>query len=148
MNPHGHLPGQLWNFLPFYKGMSIIYLTAAILWFFLNVVNWKELLYVQNCVSGVFLISVIEMFAWYYHYLYLNNNGVQRTALFTFALITSVSRRTISRMLVVAVSMGYGVVNPSLGDEKRKIITLGVVNWSFAIAYEVLLSYSQTEETS
>lgn len=148
MNPYGHLPGQLYKFLPFYKWMSIIYIAVSIIWGILNIVHREELLYVQNCVSGVFLICVIEMVAWYYHYLYLNNNGVQSQALFMLALMTSVSRRTISRMLVVAVSMGYGVVNPDLGDAKTKIKILGLLNWSFSIAYEVLLSYSQTQETS
>jgi len=59
-----------------------------------------------------------------------------------------VSRRTVARMLVVAVSMGYGVVKPILGDEKKKIILLGSVYWCFAFAFEVLIHYSQTQEVS
>jgi len=146
MNPYGHLPGQLYTCLPFYKWMSIIYIAASIIWCCLTIVHRKELLHVQNGVSSVFLFCVLEMVAWYNHYLYLNNNGVQLQALFMFAVMTSVSRRTISGMLVVAVCMGYGVVNPTLGDKKTKIIILGVFYWSFAFAYEVLSSYSQTRE--
>jgi len=148
MNPYGQLPAQLYGFLPFYGWMSVVYLAASLIWFVLNMVYWNELLHVQNCISGVLIICLIEMVAWYFDYLNLNNTGVRQNSLFIFGMVTSVSRRTISRMLVVAVCMGYGVVKPTLGDEKTKIIILGCVYWSFAFAFEVLLHYSQTEEVS
>jgi len=148
MNPYGHLPAQLYGFLPFYGWMSIVYLLAACIWFILNAVYWKDLLHVQNCITGVLAMCIIEMFTWYFDYLNLNNSGERLNALFIFGMMTSVSRRTISRMLVVAVSMGYGVVKPILGDEKKKILALGVVYWIFAFAFEVLIHYSQTQEVS
>jgi len=148
MNPYGHLPAQLYSFLPFYGWMCVIYLAASSIWFLLNLVYCKDLLHVQNCVSGVLVMCLIEMVAWYFDYVSLNKNGVRLNALFLFGMVTSVSRRTISRMLIVAVSMGYGVVTPILGDEKTKIIILGCVYWSFAFAFEVLIHYSQTQEVS
>jgi len=148
MNPYGHLPAQLYGFLPFYGWMSVIYLVAACMWFVLNAVYWKDLLHVQNCVTGVLAMCIIEMLTWYFDYLNLNNSGVRLNPLFVFGMMTSVSRRTISRMLVVAVSMGYGVVKPILGDEKKKILVLGLVYWIFAFAFEVLIHYSQTQEVS
>lgn len=148
MNPYGHLPAQLYGFLPFYGWMCVIYLGASCIWFLLNAIFWKDLLHVQNCITGVLAMCVIEMLTWYFDYLNLNNNGVRFNALFLFGMMTSVSRRTISRMLVVAVSMGYGVVKPILGEEKKKIVILGCVYWSFAFAFEVLIHYSQTQEVS
>jgi len=148
MNPYGHLPAQLYGFLPFYGWMCVIYLFASCVWFVLNAIYWKDILHVQNCITGVLAMCVIEMLTWYFDYLNLNNNGVRLNALFLFGMMTSVSRRTISRMLVVAVSMGYGVVKPILGEEKKRIIILGCVYWSFAFAFEVLIHYSQTQEVS
>ena len=47
MNPYGHLPGELYGFLPFYGWMCVVYIIAAVGWFFLNFVYWKELLQVS-----------------------------------------------------------------------------------------------------
>jgi len=148
MNPYGHLPAQLYGFLPFYGWMCIVYLIASCVWLLLNAMYWKDLLHVQNCITGVLVMCLIEMLIWYFDYLHLNNMGVRKNALFVLAMMTSVSRRTIARMLVVAVSMGYGVVKPILGDEKKKILLLGLIYWSFAFAFEVLIHYSQTQEVS
>jgi len=149
MNPYGHLPAQLYGFLPFYGLMCVVYLAAACIWLMLNAVYWKDLLHVQNCIiTGVLVVCIIEMVIWYFVYLNLNNTGVRLNALILIGMMTSVSRRTISRMLVVALSMGYGVVKPILRDERKKILVLGVVYWIFAFALEVLLHYSETQEVS
>lgn len=148
MNPYGHLPGQLYGFLPFYGWMCVVYILVACVWFSLNAMYWNDLLHVQNCITGVLLMCMIEMATWYFDYLNLNNNGVRHKAPFIIGMMTSVSRRTVARMLVVAVSMGYGVVKPILGDEKKKIILLGATYWCFAFAFEVLIHYSQTQEVS
>jgi len=148
MNPYGHLPGQLYGFLPFYGWMCVVYLIAAAIWFGLNAMYWKDLLHVQNCITGVLAMCLLEMATWFFDYVNLNNNGIRHKAPFILGMMTSVTRKTISRMLVVAVSMGYGVVKPILGDEKKKINLCGAVYWCFAFAFEVLIHYSQTQEVS
>lgn len=47
MNPYGHLPGDVYGYLPFYGWMCLIYLIIAIIWFIFNCIYWNELLYVQ-----------------------------------------------------------------------------------------------------
>ena len=47
MNPYGHLPGDVYGYLPFYGYMCIGYLVIAIIWFCLNAVYWQQLLHVQ-----------------------------------------------------------------------------------------------------
>lgn len=47
MNPYGHLPGDVYGYLPFYGWMCVAYLLVSILWFCMNAVYWKQLLYVQ-----------------------------------------------------------------------------------------------------
>jgi len=148
MNPYGHLPAQLYGFLPFYGWMCVIYLAACCIWFLLNVIHRKDLLHVQNCISLVLIICMVEMLAWYFDYLHLNTEGIRQNELFIFGIIVSVSRRTIARMLVVAVSMGYGVVRATFGDQKRKILLLGFTYWVFAICFEALVHYSQVQEVS
>merc|ERR1712244_4636 len=55
--------------------------------------------------------------------------------------------RTVSRMLVVAVSLGYGVVAPSLArSTQAKIGGLGMCYLVFAFMFEALIHYNQTEK--
>ena len=147
MNPYGHLPGDVYGYLPFYGWMCIIYLIISIIWFCFNAIYWSELLHVQNCITGVLAMCLIEMATWYFHYLHLNNIGIVHHGPFILGLITTCSRRMVSRMLVVAVSLGYGVVKPTLSKViKNKIIILGIVYWIFAFMFESLIHYNQTEK--
>jgi len=78
----------------------------------------------------------------------LNNVGTRHQGPFIFGLLTTVTRRMVSLMLVVAVSMGYGVVKPTLGPVKNKLIALGCSYWVFAFMFEALIHYDQTEKVS
>lgn len=146
MNPFGYLPGDLWGFLPFYGNMSLVYLSASLIWFLFNACYWKDLLYVQNCISGVLFLCLVEMAVWYFDYKNLNQEGIRQQIPMVTGMVFSVARRSVARMLVVAVSWGYGVVKPTLGAIRKKIILLGVVYFIFAFAFEVLIHYNQTNE--
>jgi len=114
--------------------------------FCFNAVFWKELLHVQNCITAVLVLCLIEMFTWYLDYVQFNNSGIRQQASFILGLIISVTRRMVSRMLMVAVAKGYGVVKPTLGPVKNKLIALGCVYWIFAFMFEALIHYNQTEK--
>ena len=86
------------------------------------------------------------MATWYFDYLHLNTAGIRHHGPFILGLVTTVSRRMVARMLTVAVSMGYGVVKPTLGPVRNKIIILGCVYWIFAFMFEALIHYNQTEK--
>jgi len=149
MNPYGHLPGELYGFLPFYGWMCIIYVVAAIVWFCLNFIHWKELLSVQNYITFVLAMCLIEMATWYGDYLTLNATGVRYRIPFILGMMTSVTRRSVARMLVVAVSMGHGIVTPTLEwSVLRNIMILGIVYWIFAFMFEVFIHYHQTNQVS
>merc|ERR1711964_773643 len=105
-----------------------------------------DLLYVQNCISGVLFLCLVEMAVWYFDYMNLNTEGLRHPVPMILGMITSMGRRSVARMLVVAVSWGYGVVKPTLGKIKKKLILLGVVYFIFAFAFEVLIHYNQTNE--
>ncbi|ETO30755.1 hypothetical protein RFI_06363 [Reticulomyxa filosa] len=161
MNPYGHLPGDVYGYLPFFGWMTVTYLLVALFWFCLNAIFWKELLHVQVAfffplpfffflkkkkVDRVMVMCLIEMATWYFDYLQLNNVGSRQQGPFVLGLVFTVTRRMVSSMLVVAVSLGFGVVKPALGPEKNKLIALGCLYWVFAFMFEALIHYNQTEK--
>jgi len=147
MNPYGQLPGDVYGYLPFYGWMSMVYLGMAALWLLVVAVYWSELLHVQQCITGVLALCLVEMATWYFHYVHLNNVGTVHHGPFILGLITTCGRRMVSRMLVVAVSTGYGVVRPTLSPSLRnRIWVLGLSYLLFAFMFEALIHYNQTEK--
>ena len=59
------------------------------------------------------------------HYLDTNDSIEPSTAITVLGLIFGVTKRSLSRVLVLMVSQGYGVVRSSLGDDMRRILYLG-----------------------
>jgi len=149
LNPYGHLPGELYGFLPFYGWMCLVYVAGAVVWFALNFMYWKELLSIHNYITLVLAMCMLEMATWYGDYMSLNNAGNRFRFPFILGMMTSVTRRTVARMLVVAVSMGHGIVTPYLQPgTKKRIMILGFVYWVFAFLFEVFIHYHETNEVS
>ncbi|ETO10142.1 hypothetical protein RFI_27235, partial [Reticulomyxa filosa] len=157
MNPYGHLPGDVYGYLPFFGWMTVLYLIVGVFWFCLNAIFWEELLYVQvlwslkrkgkhSCITGVLTLCLFEMGTWYFDYLNFNNSGSRHRVPFFFGLLLSVTRRTVARMLVVAVAMGYGVVKPTIGSSKNMLFAIGCLYWVFALLFDALIHYNQTEK--
>lgn len=78
---------------------------------------------------------MFEMALWYFDYAEFNKIGVRPTGITVWAVTFGTVKRTISRMIILTVSMGYGVVRPTLGGLTSKVIMLGA---TFFIASEVL----------
>ena len=55
-------------------------------------------------------IVTTEVMLWYFDYRNFNATGVRSVTVVVIAIIASVVRMTASRLLVVAVSVGFGVV--------------------------------------
>ncbi|CAF1388468.1 unnamed protein product [Adineta ricciae] len=124
--------------LVFYGVMCVIYALFAILWFIWCAFYWKELLKIQFWVGGVILIGMIEKSAFLAEYDTLNRNGYKVHYAIVTAEILSCLKRSVSRMLVVIVALGYGIVKPRLGPLKQKVIAMGVLFFTIA-SIEALL---------
>ncbi|KAJ0794459.1 putative transmembrane protein GPR107/GPR108 [Helianthus annuus] len=116
-NPNGYLPGRMAPLLNFYGFMSLAFLVLGIFWFSQYARFWKE------------------MALWYFDYAEFNESGVRPTGITIWAVTFGTIKRTISRLIILTVSMGYGVVRPTLGGLTSKVVMLG---GTFFLASEVL----------
>ena len=144
-NPYGHLMGRLYGYLPFYAVMSLVFLTATALWFSLNIVYRHSLASVQHCISVVLSLCLVESLVWFLDYYLWNASGQRNMPLIVTAILLTVSRLSLSRMLVVAVALGWGVVRPSLGKNRWKLVTLGLVYFLCESGLEMIQRYSQID---
>ncbi|XP_043713628.1 transmembrane protein 87A-like isoform X1 [Telopea speciosissima] len=134
-NPDGYLPGRMAPLMKFYQFMSVAYLVLSLIWISQYVRFWKDVLQLQNYVSIVIVLGLSEMTLWYFEYLNFNNTGIRPIGITTWVVTIGAIRKTISRVLILSVSMGYGVVRPTLGGLTSKVLLLGV---TYFLATELL----------
>lgn len=63
-NPGGYLPGMMASYLPFFGCMSIAYMVAGLLWMLQYVNNWRDIMPLQNYITAVLALGMIEMATW------------------------------------------------------------------------------------
>ncbi|CAM6101629.1 unnamed protein product [Calypogeia fissa] len=134
-NPGGYLPGKMTPLFVFYGIMSLAYLSLGLIWFVQYVRYWKEILQLQNCITAVIALGMCEMATWYFDYVNFNATGKRPIGITVWAVTFSAVKKTVSRLLILVVSMGYGVVLPTLGGLTSKVILLGA---TYFVAAEVL----------
>ena len=144
LNPFGFLPGELYGFLPFYSKLSMTYLVVALAWGAVCAYNWRQLLALQNFVTLVLGLGMIEMSLRYFDFATFNKYGTRGTGLMLTAATFQTVKKTVSRLLVLVVSMGYGVVRPTLGEAGNKVLTVGCVYFVFAAIQHIVENVSHT----
>lgn len=134
-NPDGYLPGRMAPLKKFYVFMVVAYLVLSIVWFFQYVRFWDDVLLLQHCITAVIALGLLEMILWYFDYVNFNSTGMRPVAITTWVVTVGAVKKTISRILILSMSMGYGVVRPTLGGLTSKVLLLGV---TYLVASELL----------
>ncbi|XP_039120502.1 LOW QUALITY PROTEIN: transmembrane protein 87A-like [Dioscorea cayenensis subsp. rotundata] len=134
-NPTGYLPGRMAPLMNFYGLMSLAFVVLGIFWFSQVAKFWREVIPLQNCVTLVIALGMFEMALWYFDYAKFNETGVRPGGITFWAVTFGAVKRTVARVLILVVSMGFGVVRPTLGGLTSKVMMLGA---TFFLASEVL----------
>lgn len=134
-NPTGYLPGRMAPLMKFYGFMSLAFVVLGVYWFSQYAKFWREVMPLQNCITLVIALGMLEMTLWYFEYAEFNETGVRPKGITFWAVTFGTVRRTVSRVLILVVSMGFGVVRPTLGGLTSKVALLG---GTFFLASEVL----------
>ncbi|XP_061337210.1 uncharacterized protein LOC133284231 [Gastrolobium bilobum] len=134
-NPDGYLPGRMAPLKKFYVFMALAYVCLSIVWFLQYVRFWNDVLQLQHCITAVIALGLFEMILWYFEYVNFNDTGMRPVVVTTWVVTVGTIRKTISRLLILSVSMGYGVVRPTLGGLTSKVLLLGI---TYFLASELL----------
>ncbi|XP_044253971.1 transmembrane protein 87A [Tribolium madens] len=135
---YGYLSASDWPLLPFYGFMCIFYVILGIIWLILSFLQWRDLLRVQFWIGGVILLGMLEKATFYAEYQSINNTGMRVQGAMLFAEWVSCAKRTLARMLVVIVSLGFGIVKPRLGSTLHRVVGVGFL-YFFLAASEAYL---------
>ncbi|XP_058651220.1 transmembrane protein 87A [Onychostoma macrolepis] len=135
---HGYLSVTEWPLMIFYMVMCVVYILYALLWFVWASCYWKDLLRIQFWIAGVIFLGMIEKAVFCAEYQNTNNVGSASQGLLIFAELISALKRTLARLLVIIVSLGYGIVKPRLGTVMHRVVGLGVLYFAFAAIEGIL----------
>lgn len=94
----------------FYGIMCLVYVVFGIIWLTVSFMQWRDLLRIQFWIGGVILLGMLEKAVFYAEYQSINYNGVSVQGAVLVAEWVSCAKRTLARMLVIIVSLGFGIV--------------------------------------
>ncbi|XP_061600795.1 transmembrane protein 87A isoform X2 [Cololabis saira] len=135
---HGYISITEWPLMIFYMVMCVVYILYALLWFIWAACYWKDLLRIQFWIAGVIFLGMVEKAVFCAEYENTNALGSASPGLLIFAELVSALKRTLARLLVIIVSLGYGIVKPRLGTVMHRVVVLGVLYFAFASIEGVL----------
>ncbi|XP_054708741.1 transmembrane protein 87A-like [Uloborus diversus] len=124
---HGYLSAIDYPLLIFYGIMCVIYVMYAIAWLAMSALQWRDLLRIQFWIGAVILLGLVEKAVFYAEYQSINYTGRSVQGAILFAEILSCMKRTLARMLIIIVSLGFGIVKPRLGSTLHRIIGVGAI---------------------
>lgn len=130
--PHGYISASDWPLMIFYMVMCIMYIVFGLMWFVWSACYWKDLLRIQFWIAAVIFLGMLEKAVFYAEYQNINSTGVSSPGLLVFAELVSSIKRTLARLLVTIVSLGYGIVKPRLGALMHRVVGMGVLYMIFA----------------
>ncbi|KAK2998823.1 hypothetical protein RJ639_023208 [Escallonia herrerae] len=137
-NPEGYLPGKMAPLMTFYGLASLAYLALGLIWFLRFVKFWKDIIQLHYHISAVIALGMCETALWYFEYANLNDTGRRPIGITIWAVTVTAVKKTLSRLLLLVVSMGYGVVRPTLGGVISKVLLLGLIYFVASEALELV----------
>ena len=149
-NPFGYLSLVDYPGLIFYGIMVAVYTLLGILWILLLLISYQDLIRLQFWIALVIFLGLLEKVFFLAMYSVVNQTGahVEMRPLYIIAELISSGKRSLVRMLLIVVSLGYGTVKPSLGAQMNKVIAIGTMYGVFAFLDGMSRAYSLTDDTS
>ncbi|GFG39242.1 hypothetical protein Cfor_00718 [Coptotermes formosanus] len=129
---YGYLSAADWPLLPFYGAMCLVYVILGLAWLIVSFCQWRDLLRIQFWIGGVILLGMLEKATFYAEYQSINYTGVSVKGAILLAELVSCGKRTLARMLVIIVSLGFGIVKPRLGPMLHRVVGTGLLYFTLA----------------
>ncbi|XP_078145604.1 transmembrane protein 87A-like [Centroberyx gerrardi] len=136
--PHDYSSPADWPLMMFYMVMCIVYVLFGVLWLFWSACYWRDLLRIQFWIDAVIILGMLEKAVFYSEYQSIRYRGDYVQGAVIFAELLSALKRSLARILVLIVSLGYGIVKPRLGTTVHRLVAVGLLYLLFSSVEGVL----------
>ncbi|XP_077320968.1 transmembrane protein 87A isoform X2 [Lithobates pipiens] len=116
----------------FFMVMCIVYVLFGVLWLTWSVCYWRDLLRIQFWVGAVILLGMLEKAIFYAEFQNIRYHGESVQGAVILGELLSAVKRSLARILVIIVSLGYGIVKPRLGATLHKVVMAGALYLLFS----------------
>ncbi|XP_067895784.1 transmembrane protein 87A-like isoform X2 [Heterodontus francisci] len=127
-----------WPLMMFFMVMCIVYVLFGALWLVWSACYWRDLLRIQFWIGAVIFLGMLEKAVFYAEYQSIRYKGESVQGAVIFAELLSALKRSLARVLVIIVSLGYGIVKPRLGAMLHRVIGVGVLYLIFSAIEGIL----------
>uniref|UniRef100_UPI0037E88673 transmembrane protein 87A-like n=1 Tax=Semicossyphus pulcher TaxID=241346 RepID=UPI0037E88673 len=136
--PHDYSSPADWPLMMFFMVMCIVYVLFGALWLFWCACYWRDLLRIQFWIGAVIILGMLEKAVFYSEYQSIRYKGDYIQGAVIFAELFSALKRSLARILVLIVSLGYGIVRPRLGTTVHRLVAVGLLYLIFSSVEGVL----------
>ncbi|XP_051802593.1 transmembrane protein 87A [Acanthochromis polyacanthus] len=136
--PHDYSSPADWPQMMFFMVMCIVYVLFGALWLFWCACYWRDLLRIQFWIGAVIILGMLEKAVFYSEYQSIRYKGDYVLGAVIFAELLSALKRSLARILVLIVSLGYGIVKPRLGTTVHRLVAVGLLYLLFSSVEGVL----------
>uniref|UniRef100_UPI00398E43BF transmembrane protein 87A-like isoform X2 n=1 Tax=Pristiophorus japonicus TaxID=55135 RepID=UPI00398E43BF len=127
-----------WPLMMFFMVMCIVYVLFGALWLVWSACYWRDLLRIQFWIGAVIFLGMLEKAVFYAEYQSIRYKGESVQGAVIFAELLSALKRSLARVLVIIVSLGYGIVKPRLGAMLHRVVGVGVLYLIFSTIEGIL----------
>ncbi|ETE66889.1 Transmembrane protein 87A, partial [Ophiophagus hannah] len=132
IGPYEYLSLADYPLMTFFMVMCIVYVLFGVLWFAWSACYWRDLLRIQFWIGTVILLGMLEKAVFYAEFQNIRYTGKSVREALILAELLSALKRSLARILVIIVSLGYGIVKPRLGITLHKVIAAGALYLLFS----------------
>ncbi|PVU97686.1 hypothetical protein BB561_000403 [Smittium simulii] len=134
-NGYGFISASEYIKLPFYKIMTLVYTVYCIAWIYISIRVWRDVLPLQHYIWVLIAIMVTNMGLSSMYWEHYNKTGVVDLPLTIVMVFFYAARNSLSFFLLLVVSLGWGIVRPSLGSTMKRCVILLIVHFISGCVY-------------
>lgn len=142
INPFGQLSAESYPLLWFFGIMTFVMIIVGTIWGVFMLIYRNSLISLQHFLSLLLVLEFIESLVWFLMLWVSNRTGTIHWAWLTATVLTSSVKRTAVGLLLLLISLGYGIMNKAkISDNKRLIIIIITFYFAVSTAQELVTTY-------
>lgn len=144
----GELPGIYSKTLSSLLFFTISYFSLSIVWSLLTFWRRREILSTQNYILSVLILSFFDYLIQYEFYKSYNENGKISNLFHYLMIFSGTAKMATSLFLLTVVSMGLGVIRPSLSKNGMKKIVILTAFYSISSLLNLMINLNPDNRKS
>ncbi|XP_006303961.2 transmembrane protein 87B [Capsella rubella] len=145
-NRDGYLQGEKAPLMKLYASMLLAYVVLGLVWFPQVAQYWKDGIQLHSHISLVIAFSIGELAFLYFDFSYLDSAGTSPMEVTVSAITLSSARKALSRLLLLVISSGYGIVKPNLGGITLRMLLIGVLCFVISESLGLAIEFGNISE--